>query len=165
MPTIAQLAVLFAFLLNALNCAMAVDNAQMHMASIEPGHRGDPGPAEIDRPEAADLSAVVLTPRSGVVTNEAEPTRGVALPAFGHLAAPPTRPRVAAMPYTRPCVSPTQPLDLFRRTPTALPPPHENEDCQQLREGLSLDTNEHGPQTHESERGGYSSLNSRKDPS
>lgn len=144
MPPIAPLAVLFAFLLNALNCAIAVDNAQMHVTYFEPGLRGNPGPAAIERSEPVDLSNVVLFARSGAEPVATEPSRRVALRGFEHLAGPAARPQVAAMPYVQSCVSLTRPQDPFRGAPRGLPLLQDNRlACQPTEEPAGRLTAQH----------------------
>jgi len=158
MPEIAPLAVLIAFILNALSSAVAVDNAQMHLAYFEPGHRGNPGPAEIERPTSVGLSDVVLFARSEPETVEDEPLAAPVQNDFEHLAAPPVRPRPAAMPSIRACGAPPSPSRPTTWAPAALP-------LSQGNDGQPCQFKRPPKQTHESERVGYSLLNSRKDPS
>ena len=58
MPQIIPCAVLVAFLMNAASWAMAVDNAQFEAVYLEPGHRGDPGPAQVELLEASGADEI-----------------------------------------------------------------------------------------------------------
>ncbi len=107
MSEIAPIAVLVAFILNALSCAVAVDNAQMQLTYLEAGHREDPGPAQVDLPEAP-ADRVVLIARPVRVPVDAGPSREVVMDRFKQLAAAPLRPHGAVVAFVAACV-PAQP--------------------------------------------------------
>jgi hypothetical protein len=103
MSEMAPVAVVVAFVLNALSCAMAVDNAQMQVSYLEVGHREDPGPAQIDVREASGADDVVRIVRPARATTEARPSREVVMDKFKQLSAPPVRPRPAVVAFVESC--------------------------------------------------------------
>lgn len=120
-PEFAPLAVLVAFILNALSCAIALDNAQIQPAYFEAGHRENPGPAELEGHGTADLSDVVLVARPVPVPAESGPSRTDVPQLSKRLATAPTRPSFAAMPVAHVCTSGAQLGDSFGWAPGSPP--------------------------------------------
>jgi hypothetical protein len=136
------LAVLIAFILNALSCAVAVDNAQLHPAYLEAGHRGAPGRAEVDLFTATgsgQATRVVAPARvAAYAAAETQPSRAAVLNQLKQLPTVPARPPDAAMPVTAGC-RPAAWRERPSRWPSeALPFEHRDneEPCQQDQEAV-----------------------------
>jgi hypothetical protein len=132
MSEFAPVAVLIAFIMNALSCAVALDNAHMQLTYLEAGHRGNPGPAavELDTSEADDLPPTV---RPHWHTVDAAPAPAMVLHEFEQLAAPPARTHDAAVPYAQTCAPKPIPLRPIGWTSESLPFEQRNHEkpCQE----------------------------------
>ena len=133
MSELNPLPVLIALVLNALSCAVAVDNAQMRVAYLEVGHRGSPGPAQIELLEASTAADRTQIAAPAPVTATSEPPRTTVLNQLKRLSAAPVRRHDAATPVApacRPAAWPTRPIGWASE---ALPFEHRDheEPCQE----------------------------------
>jgi len=136
------IAVLMAFVLNALSCAIAVDNAQMHLTYLEVGHRGAPGAAEVDLVEASttpERMRVVAPARVAASSaTEPEPSRAAVLNQLKQLSASPVRRHDAATPVAPACQRKVWPMRSIGWASEALPFEHRDheEPCQEDQESV-----------------------------
>jgi len=96
----APIALAIVFALNVLSTAVAVDDQQLQVARLEFRYRGNPGPAEVERFEAAGFDAwpVPVSVPSG-------PSRAKVIQSLGELAPAAGKPRVGAFPVSPRCTS------------------------------------------------------------